>query len=265
MRRSFTHACRLATYNWPLYGFAIVACLLGGVVAAEPTISPVIRVMAAIGAFLAGWFALASFAAFHWMFDRSRLLDGHWLLDLVKNRPQNWVQLSACLEQTTLPLDVVFPDASGQVIDLFDPAVTTEPALMRARQGTAVSNVALTKTDALPIGTGEADLVVVTLFAHEIRDRLRRRRLFTELRRIISQSGSVVLVEHLRNLPAALAFGPGLFHFYPRSEWLRLATQAGLVMRCEDSMTPFVHVFCFGVIGLRDLPVAGADDRVRDR
>lgn len=97
--------------------------------------------------------------------------------------------------------------------------------------------------DALPFDDGSTDLVVVTLAAHEIRHPQRRESLFKEIARIVAPDGRVVVVEHLRNLSAALAFGPGLFHFYPRGEWVRLARAARLTIAEEFHITPFVHVF----------------------
>lgn len=84
---------------------------------------------------------------------------------------------------------------------------------------------------------------MVTLAAHEIRHPQRRESLFKEIARIVAPDGRVVVVEHLRNLSAALAFGPGLFHFYPRGEWVRLARAARLTIAEEFHITPFVHVF----------------------
>lgn len=55
--------------------------------------------------------------------------------------------------------------------------------------------------------------------------------------------GVVVLVEHLRDLPAALVFGPGILHFRPRAEWVSLGREAGLKSVDEFPITPFVRVF----------------------
>ncbi|HUE69526.1 MAG TPA: methyltransferase domain-containing protein, partial [Pirellulaceae bacterium] len=144
-----------------------------------------------------------------------------------------------------LPLDRVFPGAEGKMLDLYNPAVMTEPAVTRARQHTSDVAAFAVDPEALPVDDAWADLVVVTLAAHEIRDGKKRERFFHELRRIVSLEGRVVVVEHLRDLAAALAFGPGILHFFPHGEWLRLGKLAGLAVERERRITAFVRVFVY--------------------
>jgi hypothetical protein len=242
---SFTRALRIAGYNWPLYAGAGVGILAGIVVAALPVLPLPVRLVGGAGAAIAAWFACASFWAFHAMFDRSELLSGEWLTEEIPHPPQRWVQVNAGLEETTLPVDQVFPDAEGKTLDLYNPALMTEPAVTRARQNRADAASIAVQPEALPVEDGWADLVVVTLAAHEIRDGEKRTRFFEELRRIVSPEGRVVVVEHLRDLAAALAFGPGILHFFPRSEWLRLGKLAGLELERERRITPYVRVFVY--------------------
>jgi hypothetical protein len=242
----FTHAMRIAGYSWPLYAAAGLGIVVAVSILLLPASPLFLRWIAAVAAVTAGWFAIASFCAFHWMFDRSELLPGQWLKEEAPRAPGRWVQINAGLEETTLPLDQVFPGAEGKMLDLYDPAVMTEPAVTRARQGKARgAGSVTTRPDSLPVMDGWADVVVVTLAAHEIRDRQKRQRFFQELRRVVSPQGNLILVEHLRDLAAALAFGPGILHFFPRQEWLRLGSVAGLKMERERRITPFVRVFVY--------------------
>lgn len=244
-RITIARAARIARYNWPLYVAAGVGVASGAVLACLPDMPSSVRWLAGAGAGIAAWFTCASFWAFHWMFDRSELLDGHWLTEELPQAPERWVQINAGLEETTLPLHDVFPGAEGEMLDLYDPSVMTEPAVTRARQ-LKVDGVALAvQPEALPVEDGWAELVVVTLAAHEIRDGEKRDRFFQELQRIVSPDGRVVVVEHLRDLAATLAFGPGIFHFFPRGEWLRLGRRVGLEVERERRITPFVRVFVY--------------------
>jgi hypothetical protein len=61
--------------------------------------------------------------------------------------------------------------------------------------------------------------------------------------RALQPNGEVVLMEHLRDWPNFLAFGPGFLHFFSRASWRRAVAEAGLQVRIEFSRTPFVHVF----------------------
>jgi hypothetical protein len=203
------------------------------------------RIIGGLGALIFAWYALASFLAFHAMFDRSNLLSGTWHHGLIAQPPARWVQISVCLEETTLPMNEVFPRSEGLLLDLFNSDVMTEPAVTRARKMARTDLATAATPGSLPVDDLWADLSVVTLAAHEIRAAAMREQLFRELRRITSSDGSIIVVEHLRNLAAFIAFGPGLFHFHPRSEWIRLAKQAELSLQSETSITPFVHVFRF--------------------
>jgi len=255
-RITFDRALRIAGYNWPLYAAAAVGIVGGVVLACLPEVPLPVRWLGGAGAAIAAWFACASFYAFHSMFDRSELLSGEWLKEELAQAPARWVQINVGLEETTLPLAEVFPGADGKMLDLYNPEVMTEPAVTRAKQKADVAALVV-QPESLPIEDGWAALVVVTLAAHEIRDGQKRARFFQELRRIVAQDGRVVVVEHLRDLAAALAFGPGIFHFFPRREWLRLGSFVGLEVERERRITPFVRVF---VYRCSKAPQNGGDD-----
>lgn len=243
---TLTHALTLARYNLPLYIVAAIAVVLGLIVACLGGLPLAVRTAGVIVVIVAVWYALASFFAFHLIFDRSNLLSGEWLSTLIPDNPHRWAQISISLEETTLPLGKLFPSAEGRSLDLFDSQVTTEPAITRARASSAGSDATAVSADALLIADDWAELTVVMLAAHEIRDGLLREKLFGELQRITSGGGTVILIEHLRNFAAFSAFGPvGFFHFYPRKEWIRLAKLANLKIQQEFPITPFVHVFAF--------------------
>ena len=237
---SLRHARRMAAYNAPLYVVIAVTVLVGGGLAVGAD-ALVLRLAGGVAAAVAGWFGLASFAAFAWLFDRSPLLEGRWLAD-VAAPPRRWLQLSVFLEQTTLPLGAVFPGAEGLQLDVFSPNAMTEPAVQRARGAGVDGAPRPSRPDALDAPDGWADLTVVTLVAHELRDVAIRRRLFAELARVTAASGRVVLVEHTRNLAALLAYGPGWWHFMPASEWRERAADAGLEVVATRHLTPFVVV-----------------------
>ena len=73
---SFKNALSLARYNWPLYLIAFSGAALGTFVALNAQAYLAFRCAGTLSALIATWYAVASFLAFHAMFDRSRLLSG---------------------------------------------------------------------------------------------------------------------------------------------------------------------------------------------
>ena len=67
--------------------------------------------------------------------------------------------------------------------------------------------------------------------------------MYAELHRVLKPNGKLVLVEHMRDLPNFMAYGPGFLHFLGRAEWLRLARGAGFEINHDLRVTPFVRVF----------------------
>ena len=240
---SFDRAFSLARYNWPLYLTCILGAALGFTIWKTQLVPPSIRYLGFLGAVVAIWYAIASFVAFHVMFDRSDFLSGEWLTRCVEQPPKTCVQLSVCVEETTLPISKVFPTTDYIELDLFDESVMSEPAIARAKQYAGDSQSIAAKPDALPLSDNTSELTVVTLAAHEVGDASQREALFRELSRITAPRGRLIIAEHLRNLPAAMAFGPGLFHFYPRATWTTLAQKTELRIESEFDITPFFHVF----------------------
>lgn len=242
-RTRFEGALRVARLSLHVYVLAAAAIAAGAAIALWPGVPPPLRVAAVAGVLVAAWFSAASFLAFHWIFDRSGLTRWTWLAGELPAPPSRWVQVSGGLRETHAPLDAIFPGAEGLDLDIYDPKTMPAPAITRARslEGSAAATAA--ESGALPVEDAWADAVVVVLAAHEIREADRRERFFRELARILAPDGTLVLIEHPRNVAAALAFGPlGLSHFLPSSEWERLSTLARLTPRRTRTMSPFVTI-----------------------
>jgi SAM-dependent methyltransferase len=118
----------------------------------------------------------------------------------------------------------------------------TEPSIVRARQLSLDRTATPADFRALPLADGSQEAIFLVFAAHELRRSESRERFFLEIARALAPGGRAVLVEHLRDGWNFLAFGPGFLHFLPRREWLRLAAAAGLTVREDFRITPFVAV-----------------------
>jgi len=233
---------QIIRYNWSLYALTFLAAM-SCVAAGELVRNRASGAIAGLGVTLLCWMAISLFVS-HYIYDRSSLYDFRWMLDTLPQQPSTWVNIHCGLDQSSHLLSSLFPDAKRQMLDIFDPSEMTEPSIARARG----SNAAPSKTcaadfRALPSPTGTYDAVFLIFAAHELRNRSSRREFFAEIARVLSANGTVVMIEHLRDLPNFAAFGPGFLHFQSRQEWIRVAASADLAPVDEFSITPFVRVF----------------------
>lgn len=81
------------------------------------------------------------------------------------------------------------------------------------------------------------------LAAHEIRQEAERIRFFRELSRILRPTGSVVVVEHLRDEINLLAYTIGFLHFLSKTTWLSTFANAPFPVYRQLKITPFVTAF----------------------
>ena len=95
----------------------------------------------------------------------------------------------------------------------------------------------------LPFDDGAFDTAFAIFAAHELRRHEQRVDLFREIVRVLTPGGELVLMEHARDWINFLAFGPGFLHFFSQREWRNVASEAGLTVRTELAMTPFVHAY----------------------
>ena len=241
-RSKYHGMLQILHYNRPMYARALAASLA---VILAIALLPIPRPLAALA--LAGvaagllWSA-SSLLVSHWVYDRSPLSQWDWLARLLPEVPHHWASLHAGLDETFGALARIFPAAGGTILDFYDPAEMTEPSIVRARRLSLDQTATPADFRALPLADASQDAIFLIFAAHELRHPDSRRRFFQEIARTLTPGGRAVLVEHLRDLPNFLAFGPGFLHFLPRQEWLRLAAAADLAVREDFHITPFVNV-----------------------
>lgn len=245
-RGQFDGVLQIVRYNWSLYVAAVIGSAL--VVALVLTIHPpaVLSAVLILGAIAAVFWLALSLAVSHYVYDRSDLYRWEWIRERVAPSPRHVVNVHAGLDETSLALQEMYPAAEVTILDIYDPSEMPEPSIARARRE-ARPALASVKADfrRLPLQTACADFVTVIFVAHELRRAASKEAFFRELARVINPGGSVLLVEHLRDTWNLMAFGPGAFHFFSRSEWLRVAEATGFRLSEEISRTVFVRAFVF--------------------
>ncbi|RAK69474.1 methyltransferase domain-containing protein [Hymenobacter edaphi] len=232
----------IVRFNWPFYAGAAAACALLWLLGAglHQPLAWWLR-LAALG--VAGA-ALASLLVSAYVYDGSGMYRLDWLRGVAPPRPAAVVNVHAGFDESSHLLQHYLRPASLTVLDFYDPAAHTEPAIRRARRARpAFPGTRAVPTSQLPLPAQAADLVLLLLAAHEIRHEAERTAFFREAGRITRPGGRIVVVEHLRDATNFLAYSFGAFDFYSGRSWRRVFGRAGLRVVREQKITPFVSVF----------------------
>jgi SAM-dependent methyltransferase len=246
-RKPFEGAAQIARYNARFYLAAPPACAALLALARNRALPRWVRMLLCAGAVMAAWWTLASLLVSHWVYDRSTLYRWDWIEEMLERAPVRWAHLHCGLDESSSSLRELFPQSEGEVLDFYDGTTMSEPSIALARRqqqgmpgaalGTPIDFCNFPQTDNC------YDTIFLFFSAHEIRDADLRLQFFGELHRVLQCGGRVLLVEHTRDFANFVAYGPGFFHFWPRSEWRRLARDGGFRILREEAITPFVRVW----------------------
>jgi SAM-dependent methyltransferase len=227
-------------YNQPFYVRTLGAVAVAAVLSLWLPSS--LRALLLLACGIAVFWSCSSLLVSHYVYDRSPLYSLQWLNGLLSRPPERWINIHAGLDETSSIIASIFPRATGQTVDIYDPREMTEPSIGEARRVThAPSPTADWR--ALPAADQSFDAAFLIFAAHELRHHEARVKFFQEVARVLRPNGEVVLVEHLRDWFNFAAFGPGFLHFFSGSAWQHAAEAAHLSIRQRRTITPFVHVF----------------------
>ena len=218
---SFGLAILLLSVASCLGPFAIWAQIMAGLVLATTTVSLLVT---------------------YYVYDLSDLYSLNWIG--YPKTPKTIVNVHAGFDETSELIQQKFSTSKLHVFDFYDPKKHTEISIERARKASApFSGTVPISSNRIPSDDESADLVIVFMSAHEIRDDHERLVFFHELHRIAKADGNVVVVEHLRNWRNFLAYTVGFFHFQSRKTWLETFNEARFCITKELNLTPFVTIF----------------------
>ncbi len=245
IRGPFTGVANIVRFNWPMYAGAVAVIGTGLVITRLAALPRLLARMIMTGLFGAAFTIFSSLVVSFWIYDRSPLYGWKWLGKFVSRPPRRIVNVHAGFDESTAALRRLYPEAEMAVLDFYDPVKNPEASIARARAASEPDPATIRiAVDHWPLPDASADLVVLFLVAHEVRDRTDRAAMFKEIRRICALDARVVLVEHLRDMANFAAFGPGFLHFLSYDDW-REAARNGFQLAAEEKVTPFVHLFCF--------------------
>jgi hypothetical protein len=241
VRKPFQGVLNILRFNWHFYilAFSVIVSLfiLAGVLSKVPFWLCIVFVS---GISLS---LLASLAVSYYVYDYSPLYQLEWLMKLGQE-PASIINIHAGFDETSATLAARFPDAKLTVFDFYDPEKHTEISISRARQAyPEYAHTIHITTEQIPVQEQSVDLFINIFSLHEIRDRNERINFLRQQRSALSENGSCIVVEHLRDVPNFIAYNIGFFHFYPKSEWKKTFTGAGFKIENTIRVTPFVKVF----------------------
>jgi SAM-dependent methyltransferase len=239
IRKPFQGLLNILKFNWHFYALAAMVILFLFLLRNDlPFYIPVCLILLPVLALI------VSLVASYFIYDVSDLYSLNWIEDYQIPKDAVIINVHAGFDETSALLKRKFPLASLRVFDFYDADKHTEVSIARARKAyplfPGTESISSTK---LPLEGRTVDLAFCIMSLHEIRNDGERIVFLNELTRALKPDGKIYVVEHLRDLNNFLAFTLGFFHFYSRQNWLQNFSDAGLSLKKEKKLTPFVSVF----------------------
>jgi hypothetical protein len=234
----------VVSFNRHFFGIALLACAIGiGVILLVE--NSLVQILLAIGIGLAVYFMVASVIASYFVYDASDLYKLRWWpARCLDKSPEDGLVVHAGFDPASAEIHAKFPDMRLRILDFFDARTTTEASIQRAhRQNPSTAREEHVPAIAWPVAAGSQDVVFALSAAHELRKPHERVAFFREAQRVLKSGGKVIVIEQLRDIFNFACFGVAAFHFLSRQTWLRSFAGAGLTVRDEFTITPFMRAF----------------------
>jgi SAM-dependent methyltransferase len=242
LRSGFPGVWNIVRFNWHFYAIACGLLLLVALV--YPHLPASLQLYAGIGCALAITTLLISLLVSGYIYDYSDLYQLNWLDALQTDQCMDIVNIHAGFDETSVLLEHKFPHATLRVLDFYNPEKHTEISIQRARKARPpYPGTIQVDTSDLPLVAASADMILLLLAAHEIRNEAERVVFFRHLHRVVKPSGRIVVTEHLRDTPNFLAYTIGFLHFHSKKTWLQTFRLSGLSLENEIKITPFISTF----------------------
>jgi hypothetical protein len=242
LRRPFQGVANILRFNWHFY--VLTMLLIGSCWIVNAALGARYTCYAGLLTAVVSLPVLISLSVSCYVYDVSNLYTMPWLNGMLLKPGARILNIHAGLDEFSVLLKKQFPEATLEVFDFFDPQRHSEPSIRRARNAyPAFPGTKPISSTLLPLPDDSADLIIIALAAHEIRDEHERTLFFQQLTRTIKADGRIAVTEHLRDLPNFLAYTIGFFHFLPYSSWRRVFRNSQLEVRQELKCTPLITTF----------------------
>jgi ubiquinone/menaquinone biosynthesis C-methylase UbiE len=242
--KGFEGVSNIVRFNWGYYLLSALAFGAAILILSIQALPWWFRTAALCGCICLVFWTCSSLLVSWYVYDVAGVMRWEWIRDRLQLAPRRWANVHAGLDQSTASLQRLFPGSEGAVIDIYDPKTMTEPSIARARRlYPSTEPFQPGQTGSLPLPNTDRDTVFLLFAAHEVRAVGDRTQLLRETSRVLNERGRVVMVEHLRDLPNFLAFGPGFLHFHSGRSWRDSIRKAGLQIEQQSRLTPFVRCF----------------------
>lgn len=227
----------MVAFNWPKVLGGTALALVG---LREWRRLPLPARLVVLGASV--WTPLSVLASW-WVYDLSPLRHWRFLEGMLPSPPHRVLLVVAGFDEVSTALRRALP---GSVVDVVDVVRSPDASVRRARRLYPTPAPVVAPDDlGREVRAGARpgyDLVLFAQSAHELRDPQQRVTALRRARQALGPGGSVVVVEHHRDLANVVAFGPGAWHFETTGTWRRAEAGAGLRRRSAARVTPLVRV-----------------------
>ena len=242
IRKPYRGVRNIILFNWHYYALSVILILVCTIAInfypsrLNSWIALLIILFAALN--------VVSILVSYYIFDASGLYKFDWLKGFDVSPGTRIFNIHAGYDETSSVIKERFPNAELIVYDFFNPDKHTEVSIRRARKAyppfPGTTNI---DTNRIPSKDSSAELILLFLAGHEIRDDLERKLFFQELRRILRKNGQIIVIEHMRDMANLIAYNIGAFHFFSERSWLETFAAADLVVADKNKITPFITMF----------------------
>jgi SAM-dependent methyltransferase len=226
---------RVICFNWPKYVGALITLTVLGI--AQTLANGLLRLGLVVLLLGLTYGIFASLVATWWAYDY-RACEVYQAIATGHRAGGSWLLVHAGLDESYGRLTEQIGEPAA-IVDVGPPG-TTSRSLKRAHALVGRTGVPISKVS--DFKSASIDTVVVLFGIHELRDPQQAVALLTEMRRITRPSGSILIIEHLRDVPNFSVYGPAILHFGSASQWKKAILSSSLRLRSLHRVAGLISI-----------------------